>query len=274
MTDPVQIQLLPLGKSLTVAAGTSLQDALFTQGVEFPCGGRGRCKGCRVKVLSGSLPLTPEDERLLSAEERAAGWRLSCRAAAWGDLKIELAQWEATILADDSTFAFTPQEGLGAAVDLGTTTIVAQLLDRRTGNVLGVRMGLNQQAKHGADIMSRIDFAMQPRGQATLQHLVREQVGTLLAELMGEAPPGAPLEQVVVVGNTVMHHLFCGESVEPLSHHPFEPPEDGLKTFAAADLGWGKLGAATVRFLPCLGGFVGSDILAGILATKLHETER
>jgi uncharacterized 2Fe-2S/4Fe-4S cluster protein (DUF4445 family) len=274
MRDTVEIQLLPLGRSLTVATGTSLQDALFAQGVEFPCGGRGRCKGCRVKVLEGDLPVTPEDERLLSAEERAEGWRLSCRAQAQGDLKIELAQWEANILADQRAFAFTPQSGLGAAVDLGTTTIVAQLLDRRTGNVLGVRLGLNHQAKHGADIMSRIDYAMQPGGQATLQRLVREQIGGLVVELLAEAPAGVPLEQVVVVGNTVMHHLFCGQSIEPLSHHPFDPPEDGLRTFAGSDLGWSTLGAPTVSFLPCLGGFVGSDILAGILATKLHESDR
>ena len=74
-------------------------------------------------------------------------------------MKIELAQWEAAILTDDSVFAFTPQEGLGVAVDLGTTTIVAQLLDLQTGHVLAVRTALNAQARHGADIMSRVEFA-------------------------------------------------------------------------------------------------------------------
>ena len=140
MPTSVRIELLPLGKTLTVARGTPLQDVLFAQGVEFPCGGRGRCKGCRIKVIEGSLPLTAEEERLLTRAEIADGWRLACRGQADGDLKIELAQWEAAILADDSVFAFTPQEGLGVAVDLGTTTIVAQLLDLRTGHVLAVRM--------------------------------------------------------------------------------------------------------------------------------------
>jgi len=181
MSNTVRIELLPLGRRLSVASGTSLQDALFPQGVEFPCGGRGRCKGCRVRVLEGNLPVTPEDERVLTPRERAEGWRLACRAHARSDLRIELAQWELSILSDNSTFAFTPHDGLGAAVDLGTTTIVAQLIDRRTGNVLGVRMGLNRQATHGADIMSRIDFAMSAGGQTTLQTLVREQIGGLLA---------------------------------------------------------------------------------------------
>src|SRR5579862_1014435 len=99
---PVHIHLLPLGTTLTVEAGTPLQDILFAQGVEFPCGGRGRCKGCRVRVLEGELPITGEDERLLSHAELVAGWRLACRAKAVQDLKLELAQWEAAILSDEA----------------------------------------------------------------------------------------------------------------------------------------------------------------------------
>ena len=84
---------------------------------------------------------------------------------------------------------------------------------------------------------------------------------------------GASLRDIVIVGNTVMHHLFCGVSVTPLSHHPFEPEHDGLHTCPAEVLGWSWPGQPIVRFLPCLGGFVGSDILAGILATRQHENE-
>ena len=138
MNTSIRIELLPLGKTLTVEHGTPLQDVLFAQGVEFPCGGRGRCKGCKIKLLEGSLPVTREEEQKLTRAEIADGWRLACRGQATGDLKIELAQWEAAILADESVFAFTPQEGWGVAVDLGTTTIVAQLLDLRTGHVLAV----------------------------------------------------------------------------------------------------------------------------------------
>ena len=71
-----------------------------------------------------------------------------------------------------------------------------------------------------------------------------------------------------------MHHLFCGIGLEPLSHYPFEAVSPGLQVFEAAELGWSLPGNPAVRFLPCLGSFVGSDILAGLLATKLHESER
>ena len=277
----IPIRLLPLGRMLDAPSGTPLQDLLFTQGVEFPCGGRGRCKGCRVRVLAGSLPVTDEDRKLLGAEDLEAGWRLSCRARVQAPLTLELAQWETRILTDETRFDFTPRDGLGVAVDLGTTTIVAQLLDLRTGDVLGVRTALNAQARQGADIMSRIDFALAGDGQTQLQGLVREQIGAMIGELMTAAPPVAAdvsplsrLTDVVLVGNTAMHHLFCGVPVQPLAHHPFEPDDDGLKVFRAEELGWPDVAGARVHFLPCLGGFVGSDILAGILATGLHRSER
>ena len=275
MSDFVHIELLPLGKVLRVKRGTPLQDVLFAHGVEFPCGGRGRCKGCKIKVLAGALPVTEEEQQRLTGAELAEGWRLACRGQAEGDLKIELAQWEAAILTDDSVFAFTPREGWGIAIDLGTTTIVAQLIDLQTGHVLAVRAALNAQAKCGADIMSRVDLAVAGQGQRTLQNLVRKQIGRLTKELLTAAGGTArEVESVVLVGNTVMHHLFCGISLEPLSHYPFEPVSPGLQVFEAAELGWSLPGNPAVRFLPCLGSFVGSDILAGLLATQLHESER
>jgi len=270
----VRLELLPLGKVLEIERGTPLQDLLFAHGVEFPCGGRGRCKGCKIRVLAGSLPVTEEDRQKLTPAELANGWRLACRARAETDLRIELAQWEAAILTDDSVFAFTPQAGLGIAVDLGTTTIVAQLIDLQTGHVLAVRAALNAQAVHGADIMSRVEFAVAARGQPALQKLVREQIGQLAMELLtAAARAGREVKSVIVVGNTVMHHLFCGLSLEPLSHFPFEPLSPGLQVFRSAGLGWELPGDPAVRFLPCLGSFVGSDILAGLLATKLPESE-
>ncbi len=273
VTPRVQIELLPLSKVLSVPRGSLLQDVLFDEGVEFPCGGRGRCKGCRVKVLAGAAPITPDDRKALTAAELTAGWRLACRLRAEADLRLELAQWEAEILSDQTTVRFTPRDGLGVAFDLGTTTLVGQLLDLRTGQVLAVRTALNAQARHGADVMSRVDYATRGAGGDTLTRLIRDQLGGMVGGLV-DAVPGraAELRDVVIVGNTVMHHLFCGLSVEPLAHSPFQPVQDGLQVFNTAELGWTLPRQPTVRFLPCLGGFVGSDILAGILARRLHET--
>ncbi len=282
MSEPVQIELFPHGAKFSLECGSPLQDALFAHGVEFPCGGRGLCKGCKIKVLAGSLPITPEDQQRLSPAELAGGWRLACQARAADGLRIELGQWEAPILTDNTRFAFTPQKDWGVAVDVGTTTIVAQLLDLENGEVLAVSTALNAQARHGADIMSRVEFAVTEGGQPLLQQLIREQIGEMIRELVSEAvleqppeptPAAKPIQQVVLVGNTVMHHLFCGVTVEPLSHYPFEPASTELQRFSAVALGWTLPENAQVCFLPCMGGFVGSDILAGVLATRLHEAE-
>jgi uncharacterized 2Fe-2S/4Fe-4S cluster protein (DUF4445 family) len=274
MSEFVQIELQPLGERFELERGTPLQDVLFARGVEFPCGGRARCKGCRVRVVQGSLPITPEQEQLLSRDELAAGWRLACCSKADDNLTLELGQWEAAILADNSIFEFTPREGLGVAVDLGTTTLVAQLLDLRNAHVLAVRTALNAQARHGADIMSRVGFALAQSGRHLLTTLIRRQIGRLIEELTAGAKASeARIDSVTIVGNTVMHHLFCGIDVSPLSHYPFEPERAGLQVFRACDLEWKFAGDPTVRFLPCLGSFVGSDTLAGVLATKLDETD-
>jgi uncharacterized 2Fe-2S/4Fe-4S cluster protein (DUF4445 family) len=75
--------------------------------------------------------------------------------------------------------------------------------------------------------------------------------------------------EVLLVGNTVMHHLFSSIDVEPLSHAPFHSPDLGEKHFRPQDLGWRLPSSCRIRFERCLGGFVGSDILAGILATGM-----
>lgn len=274
MSEQVKIELQPLGKVVTVKRGTPLREILFSEGVEFPCGGRGRCRGCKVKVLKGELPLNPSQLERLTPQEIASGWRLACQGIAHEDLTLELAQWEVAILTDNSRFDFTPRDGLGVAVDLGTTTVAAQLLDLQTAQVLGVRTALNAQAQYGADIMSRIDFTFHNSGLDQLKEMIRQQVGQMILALFGAAKKETnALREVVLVGNTVVHHLFCGIDPTPLAHYPFESADLGLQIFSPADLGWPLGGQARVRFLPCLGGFVGSDILAGILATRLAEDE-
>ena len=275
MPKKIQIFLAPLGESLEVLPGTSLQDVLFKYGVEFPCGGVGICRGCRVRVLKGNIPTTLEMEETLTRDEIAAGWRLACQACADGPLELEIAQWDTPILSDDAHFDFEPDEGLGIAIDLGTTTLVVQLVDLSTGQVLAVRTALNPQAAHGADVMSRIEFAL-AEGNVIDGKLTRE-IRNCLHGMIQEAFQQARLSperlrHVMIVGNTVMHHLFCGIDVEPLSHVPFEPKNDGLIRLTARELEWTGCGDAKVYFLPCLGGFVGSDVLAGIIATGMAES--
>ena len=279
---PIAVRLEPAGRDLRVPLGTLLREVLHAEGVEFPCGGVGRCRGCRVRVASGVLDPAPEDLRAFTPEQILNGWRLCCRARAQGSLTLDVAQWESVILADDSPYPFEPREGIGIAVDVGTTTLAAQLVDLERGRVLAVQTALNPQARFGADVMSRIDFALNHGKADELREQLRKEIGNLVDRLVrcSRQSPGA-IREIVLVGNTVMHHLFCGLDTTPLAHHPYHAIEDGEWSSTAGSLNWCGDGVGSesmpeetpVRFLPCLGGFVGSDLLSGILATGMHQQE-
>jgi uncharacterized 2Fe-2S/4Fe-4S cluster protein (DUF4445 family) len=272
MNEPVRIELRPLGRSFEVERGTPLRDVLYAYGVEFPCGGHGRCRRCRVQLVEGSLPIGEAESAILSEREQEEGWRLACRCKVETPVTLQVEQFRAPILVDHTPFAFQPRPGLGVAVDLGTTTVVVQLLDLETGQVLAAQTALNPQGAFGSDIMNRTQVALKEEGREQLTGLVRDAVEGLVRLAMASAGRrSTPLETVVLVGNTVMHHLFCGLDVKPLAAVPFQSDQIGLQEFRADEIGWKLRGNPQVRFLPCLGGFVGSDLLAGVLATRMHE---
>ena len=241
--------------------GERLADQLFHAGVEFPCGGESACGGCRIRVVDGVVPVTDTMRMALTEEELAQGWRLACCAEAGGPVTVEVEQWSVQILTDEAAVPMEPREGLGAVIDLGTTTLVAQLVDLESGEVLAVETALNGQARFGADVMSRIQYELKQPGELTA--VIRGQLGEMLRRMAA----GRRLEEILIAGNTAMHHLFCGLSVEPLTAAPFLSASLGQMRFEAEELGW----PGPAVFLACLGGFVGSDLLAGIVATRIDK---
>jgi uncharacterized 2Fe-2S/4Fe-4S cluster protein (DUF4445 family) len=266
--EKVRIQLEPLAAVVDVPRGASLVSSLSQHGVEFPCGGTGLCGGCGVRVLAGQLPITSQDVAAFSTEELAEGWRLACQARVEMPLVLECRQWHMDVLTDHSRVSGAGRAGLGVAIDLGTTTIAAQMVDMTTGSVVSVESELNPQATFGSDVMSRIRAAL---SGADLTTLVRLTLGQIIAKLAGGREK--EIVEVVLAGNTVMHHLFSGLDVEPLSHAPFASPHLEEHRFSPQDLGWPLSPATRIRFLRCLGGFVGSDILAGIIAVGIPSSE-
>jgi len=223
MRAPVEIELQPLGTVLEVARGTPLQDVLHRFGVEFPCGGRGDCGGCRARVLDGFLPITEDQREIFSEQELADGWRLACRYAADERLVLQVAQWETAILADHAELKFAPRSGAAIVVDLGTTTIVAQLLDLQTGHVLAIESSRNPQAVHGADLMNRIEYALSEAGRIELVEMIRSEVGRQIQRMLASVRNSdLAIERVLLAGNTAMHHFFCNLDLEQLAHAPFE----------------------------------------------------
>src|ERR1035441_1179624 len=138
---PVKLQLHPRGRQ-TVA------DQLFAAGVEFPCGGESACGGCKVRVLEGDVPVTATMRDALGDKEIREGWRLACCASAAERVVVEVEQWSLRVLSDDASVPIEPRTGLGAAIDLGTTTLVVQVVDLSTGEVQRVETALNRSEEH------------------------------------------------------------------------------------------------------------------------------
>ena len=245
-------------------------DVLHEFGVEFPCGGKGTCGSCKVKLLRGELKVDTIQKQKLLHLKLTENWRLACFCKAESDITLEISQFENIILADSTTFEFRPQTGFGIAVDLGTTTVVVQLVNLENGHVLDSVSDVNPQLKFGGDLISRIQSCLDGDFEE-LQNLIRSKIGETIHYIVKKHP--VEVSKIAIVGNTVMHHIFSGLPVNSLSFYPFHSSALGLQTFTPEQLKWDLSGTAKIEFYPSIGSFVGSDILAGIAATKMAEHE-
>ncbi|MCF6358537.1 MAG: ASKHA domain-containing protein, partial [Draconibacterium sp.] len=270
MQQKVNITLQPLGEIIKVNQGTPLIDVLHDYGVEFPCGGKGACGNCKVKLLDGELKIDSVQQQKLDKLKLSDNWRLACQCNAESDITLEISQFENIILADNSTFEFTPKKGYGIAVDLGTTTIVIQLINLTNGHILDSVSDINPQAKFGGDLIARIQSCLDGHKQE-MQDLIRNKIGETIKFILKKHPVN--VSEIVIVGNTVMHHIFSGLDVQSLSFYPFDSPNLGEQKLTPEELKWNLPATTKIRFSPSIGSFVGSDILAGIAATKMAERE-
>lgn len=265
-----QVTIEPLGITCTVNEGTSLYEVLRNQLIDFPCGGKGICGNCRIRLLSGNITANHAHTEWLHKKGLSDQWRIACLSKVEDDLIIEIPSQTMQIQTDtSSTFDFQPEEGYGVAVDLGSTTIVAQLVNLHTGHISGTCTRVNPQISYGADIISRISYAIQSTDKLLqLRDAVRTCIGQMVASLLTEHPL-SDLRKVVVAGNTVMHHLFAGYEVTPLASAPFQSAQNEGYTLSSIDLEWKLPSPCRVEFLPNLSHFVGSDILCGIQASGM-----
>jgi uncharacterized 2Fe-2S/4Fe-4S cluster protein (DUF4445 family) len=165
----------------------------------------------------------------------------------------------------------TEAENFVLAFDIGTTTLAAMLLDIGTGAERAVASRLNPQTRFGDDVLSRILFAGENAdGLQTLQAAVIQAVNEMIGELCGRAgidPEG--IYALAFSGNTVMQQLLCRMDPSSLGKMPFVPTVAGGLSLSAAELGLHVHPCARAYVFPVVGGFVGGDAVAGILATEL-----
>lgn len=272
----------PSGRTTLAADGATILQAAQAAGeaLAAECAGRGACGRCLVKVLGGQVP-----EYCVESREGGAALVLACQTPVHGALTLlplveaELPRLEASAqhvgaaplqafapwpLALDPIVTACADDDLGVALDVGTTTLQLLLVRLRDGVVVGEAGAYNPQIPRGADVISRIVAA--ERGLlGELVASVRAAVRTMIDEAAAAAKARTDrIRAYVVAGNVTMMHLLYGIDPSGIRRVPSEPATLAFAPLAAADLGWPG-GTAPVHTVPAAGGWVGGDIVAGLV---------
>jgi len=178
------------------------------------------------------------------------------------------------VVADHELIGFEPGDTTdrcyGVAFDVGTTTVVGSLLDLRNGQERAVASAMNPQVSYGDDVLSRIHHAQDRQSRQQLQQAITGTVSRLIDQMCSDASiTRQDIYELAFAGNTTMEHLLCGIDVAPLGQVPFTPAHARALMLSAdeLDLAIHPKGAAYV--FPIIGGFVGGDTVACMLATRI-----
>ena len=244
-------------KKLSVAEGTKLLDALKENGIypDAPCGGKGTCGKCTMLVNGREV--------------------LACRTVVDRDMTVVLPESEIRVLQErfcGEERVDPLQDGYLLAFDIGTTSVVCALLDGKTGRELARSSMLNPQVAYGADVITRIQQAVQGK-LAQLTQLIRHAMTGLIQAVCDDAGISPQKVGVVsVVGNPAMRQLFLGLCPENLSEIPFAPALTEAKTVSCKEI-LPICSEARLLTVPDIGGFIGADTVACLLATRLYEED-
>jgi uncharacterized 2Fe-2S/4Fe-4S cluster protein (DUF4445 family) len=292
------VQFEPSGTAVEIEPGRTLLEAARDAGIPLAaaCGGRGTCGKCRVRIPGGPpSSVTDHEKKALTEALRAGGWRLACQYVVTSAVTAE------TLLIRDSakvempftgrsftpappmagprgarSIGLRPKRGarapLGCAVDLGTTNIALYLYRMDDGELLGAFGAGNPLSSWGADIITRLAHgARSPENGRELQRVLVKAVN-LMAGHAATAHGGTSedIEEMVVVGNSGMHHLFLDLPGGQLIRAPYVPAVREAMSVTARDLGVSMGRDGRVYMPPLVGGFVGSDLLAVALSTRME----
>ncbi|HEX9020270.1 MAG TPA: ASKHA domain-containing protein, partial [Nitrospirota bacterium] len=163
----------------------------------------------------------------------------------------------------------------GAAVDIGTTTVVVYLVDLTNGNIIGTSSAYNSQVKCGDDVISRIVYATERNGLRELQELAVSNINSLLVDLAekNNVSPGM-IDYIVVAGNTTMEHLFFGIDPAHIREEPYIPTATFFPLIRGKNVGLRIDPQAIVYAVPNVASYVGGDITAGVLVSQIHKQEK
>jgi uncharacterized 2Fe-2S/4Fe-4S cluster protein (DUF4445 family) len=198
---------------------------------------------------------------------------------------LRTGEWKATITVwmDKEIIKAEPgfvEVSYGLAVDIGTTTCVGYLTDLSTGKVVNTESMMNPQVPYGEDVMSRITYAMSNPGVglATMQKAIIQGLNDIIervvTEIRKDGPnPGHVIDDLTIVFNTAMHHIFLGLNPEYIGRSPFIPAVQSSLDIKARDLGLRINPSAYIHVLPIEAGFVGADNVGVLIAEEPYNQD-
>ena len=294
---------------LQVPAGTSILDAARWAGIsiESPCNREGTCGKCRVIVHSDDQAAIRYEQgsHFLTAADEAAGFMLGCRAFIHGDVVVDVpgtANSALSIITDgkcrnvalnpwiekefdlsrnltcvtagdrllETEIGDTTATRYGAAIDLGTTTLVVSLVDLNTGREIGTASALNPQSLHAQDVLSRIKIASTADGLTLLQGELMQELDRMTGELAASAGiDRKSIYEVILSGNTTMLTIAAGVSPSSIGKYPYNVELETDRSFPAVEFGLHIAEKGTVWFPPVASAYVGADIISGVVAADL-----
>ena len=261
-----------VNKILSFEAPMRLSDILQQNGFPFdqPCGGRGKCGKCRLRARGALRPAEDRERDILTPEELAQGVRLACLAVAEGDGEIWLTSGAQEQILTGFRLPHLDgapwSEGLGLAVDVGTTTLAAYLYDLASGAAIGIDSRPNPQRRFGADVTSRLKASMDARtfGRKALQETIAGALTASAQALLARAGRSPDeLKCAVVTGNTAMLYLLTGQTVESIAFAPFMPSTRFGTFISSTEIGLPS--QARVWLPECVAAYIGADITCAML---------
>ncbi|MBN2019488.1 MAG: DUF4445 domain-containing protein [Sedimentisphaerales bacterium] len=270
------VTFLPEGKQASVHEGANLVEAAGLAGIVLNtvCGQKGVCGKCSVNIGPQNLPV------------------LACQYRISGDITVFVPQGsrfvENKILTEGVSRAgalepdiyknYLPVAGncpvLGLSVDIGTTTVVAKLIDMKAGRVITTAADVNPQTRFGDDVISRIGYAQNEDKLGELNQIIVSCLNRLIGDCCaasGNRPQD--IYEVCVVGNTAMNHIFLRLPVSQLGQAPYKAFALEARDLRPSDVGLDINPQGNVHTLANIAGFVGADTTAVALATAVDSAE-
>ena len=267
-------------KQIICPAGMRVSDYLIKIGMKssLPCGGQGTCGNCKIRVFAGELPVTETDKAFLSKQQLADNIRLACRAIPERPVRVGLINnGEDDIgvqgIPENTAICSKPDfsHEFGIAIDIGTTTVAAALVDITDGCIIDTVSCINSQRPLGQDVISRLRSATS--GNARLLKKLIEKDLIKLGEKFFIKQPEAyvKVRKITIACNTVMSHILLGYPCDGLATAPFKPFSLAESKLSPAELftenDTSRIFSENCVFdiLPGIGPFAGSDIAAGLM---------